>query len=101
GGRDVYLDASNSLIVEPTEDAVAAGVERAIRAPTDSTLISGRHARLSDEFRRRFTRDVVGTIFRETGNRTAPQSVIDTSFRHKMVGFVTEKQATAIIRGQG
>jgi len=100
GGRDVYFDASNSLIVEPTEDAVAAGVERMIRTSTDSMLISTRHARLSDEFRRRFTRDVVGTIFRETGNRTAPERVIETSLRHKMVEFVAEKQAVAIIRGQ-
>jgi len=88
------------VIVEPTEDAVAAGVERMIRTSTDSMLISTRHARLSDEFRRRFTRDVVGTIFRETGNRTAPERVIETSLRHKMVEFVTEKQAVAIIRGQ-
>lgn len=100
GGRDVYLDASNSLIVEPTEDAVAAGVERMIHTSTDSTLISTRHARLSDDFRRRFTRDVVGTIFRETGNRTPPERVIELSFRHRMVEFVTEKQAAAIIRGE-
>jgi Glycosyl transferases group 1 len=100
GGRDVYLDASNSLIVEPTEDAVAAGVERMIHTSTDPTLISAAQARLSGEFRRRFTRDVVDTIFRETGNRTAPERVIETSFRHKMVEFVTETQAAAVVRGQ-
>jgi len=100
GGRDVYLDASNSLIVEPTEDAVAAGVERMIRTSTDSTLISARQARLSDEFRHRFTRNVVGTIFRETGTRTTPEHIRETSLRHKMVEFVTEKQAAAMIRGE-
>src|SRR5262249_52969862 len=98
GGRDVYLDAANSSIVEPTEDAVAAGVERMLAASTDPAAISTRQARLSDEFRRRFTRDVVGTIFRETGNRASPDIVIESSFRHKMVGFVTEQQAIALVR---
>ena len=80
-------------------DGIAAGVERMIDTSTDSTLISTEHARLSDDFRRRFTRDVIATIFRETGNQTAPESVIETSFRHKMAEFVTEKQAAAIIQG--
>jgi glycosyltransferase involved in cell wall biosynthesis len=100
GGRDVYFDAFNSLIVDPSEDAVAAGVDRMIRTPTDPAAISARHAQLSSDFRRHFTREVVGTIFRETRNRTPPDAVIETSLRHKMADFIPEKQAVAIVRGQ-
>ncbi|HPG00049.1 MAG TPA: glycosyltransferase [Kiritimatiellia bacterium] len=99
-GRDLYYDSSNSLIVDPTEDAIAEGVERMIHTPTDPAAISARHAQRSNEFRGRFTREVIGTIFRETGNRTPPENVIATSLRHKMPDFIPEKQAVAIIRGQ-
>ena len=100
GGRDVYLDDDNSLIVEPTQEAVAAGVERMGRTPGDPAAISARQARLTDEFRARFTREVVGTIFRETGNRTPPEVVLQRSLRHKMAGFVSEAAAAAMVRGQ-
>ena len=99
GGRNVYFYAFNSLIVEPAEEAVAAGVERMIHTSTDPAAISARHAQLSDHFRRQFTREVVGTIFRETGNRTQPGTVIETSLRHEMAEFIPEKEAVAIIRG--
>jgi len=98
GGRDVYYDEGNSLIVEPTEDAVAAGVERMISRPADPTKISSRHAELSREFRDRFAREVIATIFAETGSSTAPEKVIEMGRRNKMADFIPERLAVDLIR---
>ena len=98
GGRDVYYDEGNSLIVEPNEDAVAAGVERMISRPADPTKISSRHAELSREFRDRFAREVIATIFAETGSSTAPEKVIEMGRRNKMADFIPERLAVDLIR---
>ena len=98
GGRDVYYDEYNSLIVEPDEEAVAIGVEKMIGRPTDPAKISSRHAEMSKEFRDRFAREVITAIFAETGSSTAPEKVIESGRRHKMADFIPERLAVDLIR---
>lgn len=54
GGREVFFDAENSLTVEPTPDAVAAGVREAIARRADPWAIRARALERIAEHRRRF-----------------------------------------------
>lgn len=54
GGRDVWYNEYNSLIVEAKPDAVAAGVEAFLRSPRDPQRIRAMHIEQAQSHRRRF-----------------------------------------------
>lgn len=99
GGRDVFYTPSNSLLVEPTAEAVARGVDEMIRRAPAPWPIHEAHVNLSREFRRRFAREVLGEIFRDQRCEADPEAALAAIYQHKMVEFVDEAQALALVEG--
>lgn len=54
GGRDYWYDDYNAIICEPTEDAIAAGVEQFLQEPRDPWVIRNRHIALASGVRKKF-----------------------------------------------
>ena len=79
GGRDVWYDAYNSIIAEPTEASVAAAVRELVRAPRDPVRIRRDFLARAAMFRRRFATDVLRPILRRAGVDTPPDEVMRTS----------------------
>ncbi len=101
GGRDVFYDDYNSLIVAPDPAAVAEGVTRLLERRTDPVRIRQRHLDLAHRFRRRFARDVLGEILRESGVRDDPDMLLTRILRHKMKESLSLKQALKLVRTDG
>ena len=97
GGRDVFYTPTNSLLVEPNPEAVARGVDEVIRRNCNPGTIHEEHLAMSRIFRRRFARDVLGAIFQDVGFRHDPESVLRAIYKHKMMDYVSEAQALALV----
>lgn len=68
GGRDVFFDEQNSVIVEPTAAAVAAGVEALKRTPRDPHAIRASALAKLEEHKLRFC-DYVSDLSKSLGGR--------------------------------
>jgi glycosyltransferase involved in cell wall biosynthesis len=99
GGRDVFYTSTNSLLVEPTEDAVARGVDRLIEKAPDGWLIRHQHIVMSHHFRQRFVEEVLAVILREARLPGEATRLFQTIFRHKMADFMEEERARALVMG--
>ena len=65
GGRDVWYDDYNSIIVAPTEDAVYAAVQELKQNPRDPNRIRNDYLARAAVFRDRFRDEVLGPICRQ------------------------------------
>lgn len=97
GGRDVFYTRENSYFVAPTEDDVVRGVELMIKQSPDPWSIHKAHVKLSHEMRERFADDVLGGIFTAAHIVAEPRQVLAAIYRHKMVEYVTEAEARAMV----
>lgn len=83
GGRDVWYDRDNSLICEPTpeavRDAVRCLVERLNRGEIDPQRIRDRHRAEAAEHRRRFVA-LTARIFAQIGATDDPALVFERTF---------------------
>ena len=64
GGRDVWYDAYNSIIVEPDIDAVYEAVQRLVRERRDPARIRASYLARAQMFQARFARDILQPILR-------------------------------------
>lgn len=97
GGRDVFYTRENSYFVAPTEDDVVRGVDLMIRQSPDPWAIHKAHVILSHEMRERFADEVLGGIFAAEHIVAEPRQVLAAIYRHKMVEYVTEAEARAMV----
>lgn len=97
GGRDIFYDHDNSIIVEPHIDAIEAGVAHMLERKLDPNQIHDRHLQLTREFRSRFAREVLGTIFREIGINHDPEDVLSKTYKHNMFDLVSETTALNLV----
>jgi glycosyltransferase involved in cell wall biosynthesis len=65
GGRDVWYDSYNSLIVEPNEDAVAEAVETLKSSARDPQIIRSQYLQRAAVFQERFREQVLQPILSE------------------------------------
>jgi MoaA/NifB/PqqE/SkfB family radical SAM enzyme len=83
GGRDVWYDADNSAICEPTPEAVRDAVRRSIarlnRGEIDPQAIRGRHIARAEEHRRRFV-EVTARAFASVRASSDPARVFAQTF---------------------
>ena len=83
GGRDIWYDGDNSLICEPTAEAVRDGVrlliDRLNRGDLDPDSIRARHIARAVEHRRRFV-DLTARAFTRVGATEDPELVFARSF---------------------
>ncbi len=98
GGRDVFYTPKNSLLVDPTPEDVARGVDEVIRRDCNPWHIHDEHVALSRTFRNRFARDVLGAIFKGAGFRGDSESLLRAIYKHKMMDYISEEQAFALVR---
>jgi hypothetical protein len=99
GGRDVFYDADNALIVEPTPPAVAEGVRQLRARRLDPHAISARHLARSLAFRQRFVKDVLGPILADVGPGVDGAELMRGLFKHKMLDTWTRDGAERLVRG--
>lgn len=78
GGRDVWYDDYNSIIVPPTEEAVVAAVESLMSNPRDPHKIRGDYLARAAVFRARFRDDVLGSICAKYGVDREPDHIMRT-----------------------
>ncbi len=78
GGRDVWYDDYNSIIVEPCSTAVAEAVKKLKHEARDPWRIRADYLQKAEVFRRRFVSDVLTPIFERFGVKNDPQKVFDT-----------------------
>lgn len=97
GGRDVFYTAENACVVDPDPDAVARGVEQVIARAPDPWSIHRAHVEQSLAFRTRFADEVLGTIFQTNHITDAPRVVLSAIFQHKMISYVSESNAMALV----
>lgn len=98
GGRDVFYNDDNSKIVEPTADAVAAGVTELIARAPDRWALHRAHVAQSLAFRSRFIGDVLAPILRDAGSSMDPAAAFVAIYKHKMIDFVPGAEAMNIIQ---
>ena len=87
GGRDFWYDTENSIIVEPTDDAVKFAVEKIIQkyknGLIDNEKIRNNHIKLSLEQRKNFN-DYVQQLFNENKININAYEYFETKYIHKM-----------------
>lgn len=98
GGRDVFYTPENALLVEPTPEAVARGVDEVIARRADPWALHRGHVALSHRFRQRFINDVLERIRIETQPDLNPVRLFGAIFKHKMMDYHTEAEALAAVR---
>ena len=82
GGRDVWYDDYNAVVVEPTVDAVHDAVAELKRSPRDPSRIRRAYLARARVFEDRFARDVLGPIFVKFDVELDPKAVVrETPFR--------------------
>ncbi len=99
GGRDVFYTRDNSWLVAPDPDEVERGVARMIARAPDPWVLHEAHVAMSRVFRARFCDEVLGAMFRENGCTADPQAVLEQVYCNKLVGFVPERDALALVNG--
>lgn len=89
GGRDVWYDNYNSIIVDPDQEAVLAAVralkDRHSLQPDFSATIRNRHISLSQEHRNRFVSHMAETL--EININESLTLFKERIFKHKMVEY--------------
>lgn len=81
GGRDVWYDDENSIIVEPDPDAVAEAVVSLVGARRDPVQIRARYLQRAAVFRERLIEDVLEPVMLRFGaTRTARDLVASVPF---------------------
>ena len=98
GGRDVFYDAANSLIVEPVAEAVARAVVGLANRRPDAEQISRSHLERVREFRGTFVRDVLSPTLDEIGADDTPKRVLESTRRHKMIDWLYPGAAIRLLR---
>lgn len=83
GGRDVWYNDYNSLIVEDHPAAVQEAVRHFVENPRDPSRIRGDHIAQAAVYRKRFIR-LLQDIADEAGERTDMASFFSANFYHKM-----------------
>lgn len=84
GGRDVWYDEYNSIICDPTPDAVQLAVEEFVRNPRDPQRIRQKHIEKSQKYREKFI-NILATIFDFFGvNDIEPGTYFKKNFFHKL-----------------
>lgn len=99
GGRDVFYTRDNSWLVAPDPDEVARGVARMIERAPDPWAIHEAHAALNRTFRARFCDEVFGVLFREARVDADPATVLGQVYRNKLVGYLSARDALALVAG--
>jgi len=78
GGRDIWYDDYNAIIVEPDPVAVKAAVLRLKQSPPEPWRIHRRYLRKAKSFRQRFIKDVLTPVFRRFGVKQDAADVFDS-----------------------
>lgn len=78
GGRDVWYDEDNALIVEPDEDALAAAVAELKAHPRDPWNIRRRYLEKARIFRDRFRDEVLAPVLKQHGVDLTAEDVMRT-----------------------
>lgn len=76
GGRDVWYDDYNSMIVEPDPDAVAAAVAEFVANPRDPAKIREGYLNKAKVFRDRFRDDVLAPVLKRYGVELSAEEVM-------------------------
>lgn len=97
GGRDVFYNDYNSLIVEPDENEVCKGVEKIINRRVDPMRIFQDHVGISKTMRQTFITEVLGRIFNEEQVSENPNMVFESIFSHKMISYVPVPEAMTLV----
>jgi hypothetical protein len=101
GGRDVFYDTDNALIVDPSAVDVARGVVELASRRLDAVQISGRHLERAKEFRATFAREVLSVALAEIGSKREAGEVLTSCFQHKMVEWLRPSDAIRLLRSAG
>jgi tetratricopeptide (TPR) repeat protein/glycosyltransferase involved in cell wall biosynthesis len=84
GGRDVWYDEYNSIICEPTPEAIALAVEKFLQNPPDPQHIRQKHIEKAQEYRAKFIQ-VVADVFNRFGVvDVEPSTYFKKNFYHRM-----------------
>ena len=83
GGRDVWYDEYNSLVVPPDPDAVSDAVHFFKNNPRDPYKIRADHIAKARQYRSKFI-DLLGVFFREYGVSIDPRQYFEDNFFHKL-----------------
>jgi len=83
GGRDVWYNQYNSIVVEPDEDKIADAVSFFIENPRDPFKIRNDHISLAQVFRNRFI-DKLGSIFYQNGVLLDAREYFEENYFHKL-----------------
>ncbi|MDR2789433.1 MAG: hypothetical protein LBB59_00420 [Campylobacteraceae bacterium] len=84
GGRDVWYNEYNSIIAEPTPDAVASAVEEMVRHPRDPKTIRDMHIEQSLKYRERFIIELSGVLKKFGVKNVDAKQYFYKNFFHKM-----------------
>jgi glycosyltransferase involved in cell wall biosynthesis len=98
GGRDVFYDSDNSVVVEPTAAAVARAVAELANRPVDAERISRTHRERAAEFRSTFVREVLRPALDEIGADDTPERVLASTLRHKLVDWRRPRAAIRLLQ---
>ncbi len=83
GGRDVWYDEYNSIVCEPTPDAVALAVEEFVRNRRDPQRIREKHIKQAQEYRAKFI-NVLADVFHRFGVEDNPVKYFQGNYYHKL-----------------
>ena len=84
GGRDIWCDDYNSMICEPTPDAVFSAVERFLQNPPDAKQIRRMYIEKAQEHKAKFIR-AIADVFKHFGViDIEPASYFHQNFYHRM-----------------
>jgi glycosyltransferase involved in cell wall biosynthesis len=84
GGRDVWYNEYNSIICDPTPDAIALAVEEFVRNPRDPQRIRQDHIDQAQKYRERFI-NLLADVFNRFGVvDVEPLNYFKANFFHKL-----------------
>lgn len=84
GGRDVWYNEYNSIVCEPTPEAIALAVEKFVRNPPDAQRIRQIYIEQAEDYRAKFIQ-VVADVFNRFGVVDVdPLSYFKKNFYHRM-----------------
>ncbi|MFA5389079.1 MAG: hypothetical protein WC312_04920 [Candidatus Omnitrophota bacterium] len=77
GGRDIWYDNYNSIICNPTKEAVNNAVGHFLKNMPDPHKIRKRYLELAEKHEMRFINDVIGRLFEKYGIRSDPKEFFE------------------------
>lgn len=83
GGRDVWYDATNSLVVDSDPKIIAEAVQFFVDNPPDPWIIRRNHIELAKKFRLKFIHKL-GQLFSERSIDISPETYFEMHFYNKM-----------------